>query len=99
MFGERMAATFVITVFTVANYVISEVTFIRARWDYEEDYVITVNYVISDYVNSVVKVKGKGKGILFKVGDQTDKDCLLTWADGVKVADRRDRTRNLQTCK
>ena len=37
----------------------------------------------------------KGKGILFNVGGQTGKDCLLTWADGVKVADRRDRTRNL----
>ena len=39
--------------------------------------------------------KVKGKGILFNVGGQTGKDCLLTWADGVKVADRRDRTRNL----
>ena len=27
--------------------------------------------------------KGKGKGILFNVGGQTGKDCLLTWADGV----------------
>ena len=34
----------------------------------------------------------KGKGILFYVGGQTGKDCLLTWADGVKVADRRDTT-------
>ena len=34
----------------------------------------------------------KGKGIVFNVGDQTGKDCLLTCADGVKVADRRDRT-------
>ena len=35
-------------------------------------------------------LKGKGKGILFNVGGQTGKDCLFTWADGVKVADRRD---------
>ena len=40
-----------------------------------------------------------GKGILFNVGGQTGKDCLLTWADGVKVADRRDRTRNLSLRK
>ena len=37
--------------------------------------------------------------ILFNVGGQTGKDCLLTWADGVKVADRRDRTRNLSLRK
>ena len=44
--------------------------------------------------------KGKeGKGILFNVDGQTGKDCLLTWADGVKVADRRDRTRNLSLRK
>ena len=43
-------------------------------------------------------IKGKGK-ILFNVGGQTGKDCLLTWADGVKVADRRDRTRNLSLRK
>ena len=36
---------------------------------------------------------------LVKVGGQTGKDCLLTWADGVKVADRRDRTRNLSLRK
>ena len=43
----------------------------------------------------------KGKGILqlFNVGGQTGKDCLLTWADGVKVADRQDRTRNLSLRK
>ena len=35
----------------------------------------------------------------FNVGGQTGKDCLLTWADGVKVADRRDRTRNLSLRK
>ena len=29
----------------------------------------------------VVCGKGKGKGILFNVGGQTGKDCLLTWAD------------------
>ena len=29
--------------------------------------------------------KGKGKGRLFNIGDQTGKDCLLTWADGVKI--------------
>ena len=46
-----------------------------------------------------LKVKGKGKGILFNVGGQTGKDCILTWADGVKVADRRDRTRNLSLPK
>ena len=40
-----------------------------------------------------------GKGILFNVGGQTGKDCLLTWADGVKVADRRDRTSNLSLRK
>ena len=45
------------------------------------------------------KGKGKGKDILFNVGGQTGKDCLLTWADGVKVADRRDRTRNLSLRK
>ena len=38
--------------------------------------------------------KGVSPGY-FNVGGQTGKDCLLTWADGVKVADRRDRTRNL----
>ena len=43
--------------------------------------------------------KGKGKGILFYFGGQTGKDCLLTWADAVKVADRRDRTRNLSLRK
>ena len=48
----------------------------------------------------IKKVKGKGKGILihfnvFNVGSQTGKDCLLTWADGVKVADCRDRTHKL----
>ena len=37
-----------------------------------------------------VKVK-----VLFIVGGQTGKDCFLTWADGVKVADPRDRTRTL----
>ena len=36
---------------------------------------------------------------LFNVGGQTGKDCLLTWADGVKVTDRRDRTRNLSLRK
>ena len=41
----------------------------------------------------------KGKGILFNAGGQTGKDCLLTWADGVKVADRRDRTCNLSLRK
>ena len=46
-----------------------------------------------------IKVKGKGKGILLNVGGQTGKDCLLTWADGVKVADRRDWTRNLSLWK
>ena len=30
---------------------------------------------------------------------KTGKDCLLTRADGVKVADRRDRTRNLSLRK
>ena len=40
-----------------------------------------------------------GNGILFNVGGQTGKDCLLTWADGVKVTDRRDRTRNLSLHK
>ena len=39
------------------------------------------------------------KGILFNVGGQTGKDSLLTWADGVKVADRRDQTRNLSLRK
>ena len=43
------------------------------------------------------KVKGKGD-YLTSVG-QTGKDCLLTWADGVKVPDRRDRTRNLSLRK
>ena len=43
-------------------------------------------------VKVVWLVKGKG---IFNVGGQTGKDCLLTWAEGVKVADRRDRTRNL----
>ena len=28
-------------------------------------------------------VCGKGKCILFNVGGQTGKDCLVTWADGV----------------
>ena len=42
-----------------------------------------------------VNKKQKGKGNYLNVGGQTGKDCLLTWADGVKVADRRDRTRNL----
>ena len=32
---------------------------------------------------------------MFNVGGQTGKDSLLTWADGVKIANRRDRTRNL----
>ena len=45
------------------------------------------------------KGKGKGKVILFNVGGQTGKDCLLTWADGVKVANRRDRTCNLSLRK
>ena len=49
-------------------------------------------------VASIGKVY-KGKGILFNVGGQTGKDCLLTRADGVKVADRRDRTRNLSLRK
>ena len=30
-------------------------------------------------------IKVKGKGILFNVGGQTGTDCLLTWADGVKL--------------
>ena len=33
---------------------------------------------------------GKGKGFLLNIDGQTGKDCLLTWADGVKVADSRD---------
>ena len=45
------------------------------------------------------KKKGKGKDILFRIGGQTGKDCLITWADGVKVADRRDRTRDLSLRK
>ena len=45
------------------------------------------------------RCKGKGYCILFNVGGQTGKDCLLTWADGVKVADRRDQTRNLSLRK
>ena len=43
--------------------------------------------------------KGKGNGIWFDVGGQTGKDCLITWADDVKVADRWDRTRNLSLRK
>ena len=39
------------------------------------------------------------KGILLNVGGQTGKDCLFIWADGVKVADRRDRTRNFSLRK
>ena len=35
-------------------------------------------------------IKVNLKVILFNVGGQTGKDCLLTWADGVKVADCRD---------
>ena len=46
-----------------------------------------------------LKKGAEGKGILFNVGGQTGKDCLLTWADGVEVADRRDRTRNLSLRK
>ena len=42
---------------------------------------------------------GKARRCPFNVGGQTGKDCLLTWADGVKVADRRDRTRNLSLRK
>ena len=36
-----------------------------------------------------------GKGILFNVGGQTltGKDCLLTWADGVKVCVTVDRVK------
>ena len=33
----------------------------------------------------------KGEGV--HVGGQTGKDCRLTWADGVKVADHRDRSK------
>ena len=47
----------------------------------------------------IAQMEDKGKGILFNVGGQTGKDCLLTWVDGVKVADRRDRTRNLSLRK
>ena len=39
--------------------------------------------------------KVKGKGILFNVGGQAGKDCLLTWAESVKVADHQDRARKL----
>ena len=44
-----------------------------------------LNSQITNYCQLV-----KVKGILFNVGGQTGKDCLFTWADGVKVADRRD---------
>ena len=48
------------------------------------------------HVNNQMFLKGKDKGILFNVGGQTGKDCLLAWTDGVKVADRRDRTLNME---
>ena len=41
-----------------------------------------------------MKIKLVSYPVLFNVGGQTSKDCLLAWADGVKVADRRDQTRN-----
>ena len=43
--------------------------------------------------------KVKVKVSFFNVGVLTGKDCLLTWANGVKVADRRDRTRSLSLQK
>ena len=42
------------------------------------------------------KYEGKSKGIAFNVVGQTGKACLLTWADSVKVADRRNRTHKCQ---
>ena len=44
-------------------------------------------FVLIFYILTIVKV--------YKLIGQTAKDYLLTWADGVKVAARRDRTRNL----
>ena len=43
------------------------------------------------------KGKGDGKCILFNVGGQTGKNRLLTWEDGGKVADRRDRAANVRS--
>ena len=55
-------------------------------------------FLLSNIFNSHC-LNVKGKGILFNVGGQTGKDCLLTLADGVKVADCRDRTSNLSLRK
>ena len=46
----------------------------------------------------MTKIASRGSCLKGK-GSQTGKDCLPTWADGVKVADRRDRTRNLSLRK
>ena len=56
-------------------------------------------YLANVFDFSSARLFGKGEGVLFNVGGQTGKDCLLTWADGVKVTDRRDRTRSLSLRK
>ena len=58
------------------------------------DLLVRSSYACNIYL-SYVKVKVK----VSVVGGQTGKDCLLTWADGVKVTDRRDRTRNSRNRK
>ena len=54
---------------------------------------LQTKFTIGKKVNVVCR-SGKVKGFLFNAGGQTGKDCPFTWADGVKVADRSDWTRN-----
>ena len=72
--------------------------FLWANWMFL--FFIFMQGVVLFFCTYILLSKGKGKGILINGGGQTGKDqCRLTWADGVKVADRRDRTRNLSLRK